>query len=111
MPWEGLDNDTRPEPSVGLVSRETGFVSLAVGESIKFQVDLKPDHELIKAGERYEFCFRGLGIKWWRFGWVEELEAGGVGKDNGEMEEERPNGSIVVPCSNLVEFLVGGEGK
>ena len=111
VPWEGLDNDTRPEPSVGLVSPKNGFVNLAVGENIEFQVDLKPHHELIKAGERYEFCFRGVGIKWWRFGRVEELEAGGVRKDKGEMEEEGSNGSIVVPCSNLVEFLVGGEDK
>lgn len=111
MPWEGLDNDTGPEPSVVLVSPENGFVSLAVGENITIQVDFWPDHELIKAGERYEVCFRGVGIKWWRFGSVEGLEAGGARKDDGEMEEERPNGSIVVPCSNLVGFLVGGEGK
>lgn len=115
VPWEGLDNDTGPESSAHrqqppLVSLENGFVSLAVGESITIQVDFRPEHELIKAEERYEVCFRGVGIKWWRFGSVKELEAGGVRKDDGEIEEERPNRSIIVPCSNLVEFLVGGEG-
>ena len=61
---------------------------------------------MIKAEERYKVCFRGVGIKWWRFGLVEELEARGVRKDDGEKEEERQYGKIIVPCSNLVEFLV-----
>ena len=105
MPWEGLESlAERQQPP--LVSRDNGFVSLAVGENITIQVDFRPEHELIKAGERYELCFRGTRIEWWRFGTVEELEAGGVRKDDGETEEERLNRSIVVPCSNLVEFMI-----
>ena len=119
---EGLDNncnDTGPEsssaerqrPKPPLLSRDNGFVSLAVGEYITIQVGFRPEHELIRAEERYRFCFRGTGIKWWRFGTVEELEAGGgVRKEDGEMEDGRLNSSIIVPCSNLVGFLVGGKG-
>ena len=113
MPWEDLNYDTGPDSSAEqqqppLVSRDNGFVSLAVGESMTIQVDFRPEYELIKAGERYELCFRGTRIKWWRFGSVEELEAGGVRKDDGRMEEERLDRSIIVPCSNLVGFVVGG---
>ena len=113
MPWEDIDNDAGLESSAKreqppLVSRDNGFVSLAVGETMTIQVDFQPEHELIEAEGRYELCFRGTRIEWWRFGSVEELEAGGVSKDDGEMEEERLNRSIIVPCSNLVEFLVRG---
>lgn len=108
VPWEDFDESSAErQQQPPLVSLENGFVSLAVGESITLQVDFRPERELIKAGERYKICFRGVGIKWWRFGLVEELEAGGVRKDDGEKEEKRPKGSIIVPCSNLVEFLVG----
>ena len=110
MPWEDLENESLTnQQQPPLVSLEKGFVSLAVGESMTIQTAFWPDHELIKAGERYKIFFRGVGIKWWRFGSVEELEARGVRVDDGETDEGRPSGSITVPCSNLVEFLVGGE--
>ena len=64
----------------------------------------------MKRGKKYEICFRGAGIEWWRFGCLEELGARGVRKIEGEREEEGAKGKIVVPCSNLVEFVVEGEG-
>ena len=113
MPWEDLNYDTGPDSSAEqqqppLVSRDNGFVSLGVGESMTIQVDFQPEHELIEAGEKYELCFRGTRIMWWRFGSVEELEAEGVRKEDGGTEEERLNRSIIMPCSNLVEIVVGG---
>ena len=115
VPWEGLGDDTgagssadREQPP--LVSLENGFVTLAVGESTTFQVVFQPEPGLVKLGGRYEICFRGTGIGWWRFGRVEELAARGVRKVDEEGEEERAKGKIMVPCSNLVEFLVSVEG-
>ena len=112
MPWEIWGNDTDPadQQQPPLISPENGFVNLAVGESKTFLVDFRPEPELVKRGERYEICFRGVGIEWWRFGLVEELGARGVRKIEGEREEEGAKGRIVVPCSNLVEFMVEGEG-
>lgn len=115
MPWEGLGHDTDPSSSAEqqqppLVSAENGFVTLAVGESTTFQADFCPEPGFVKRGEKYEICFRGVGVEWWRFGWVEELKAGGLKKVEGEREEEGRKGRIVVPCSNLVDFVVEGEG-
>ncbi len=114
-PWEGLGNDdTGPSSSVDrqqppLVSTENGFVTIAVGESKTFQVHFRPEPGLVKQGERYEICFRGVEIVWWRFGWMEEFATRGVRKVEEEGEEEGAKGRIVVPCSNLVEIVVEGE--
>ena len=113
MPWEDLGYDAGLESSaerqqLPLVSRDNGFVSLAVGETMTIEVDFRPERELIEAEGRYELCFRGTRIEWWRFGSVEELEAGGVRKDDEGTIKERLKRSIIVPCSNLVEFLVRG---
>lgn len=61
-----------------MVSAENGFVTLAVGEGTTFRADFCPKPGLVKRGEKYEICFRGVGVEWRRFGWVEELKAGGV---------------------------------
>ena len=112
VPWEDLGVNTDPssvdQQQPPLVSLENGFVTLVVGESKTFQVDFQPEPELIKRGERYEICFRGIGVEWWRFGCVKELEAKGLRRIEGE-REGRATGRIVVPCSNLVEFVVEGE--
>lgn len=41
---------------------------------------------------------------------MEELKTEGLKKVGGEREEEGRKGRIVVPCSNLVDFVVEGEG-
>ncbi len=113
VPWEGLSNDdTGPSSSADqqqppLVSTENGFMTIAVGEYRTFQVDFQPEPGLVKQGERYEICFRGVGVEWWRYGRVEELEMRGVRKVEGEREEAQR--TIVVPCSNLVAIVVEGE--
>ena len=113
VPWEDLAHaaglelsEEREQPP--LVSRDNGFVSLAVGETMTIKVDFRPEQDLIEDEGRYELCFRGTRIEWWRFGSVEELEVGGVRKDDEGTVEERLNRSIIVPCSNLMEFLVRG---
>jgi len=113
VPGEGLSNATDPSSSASqkqqpLVSPENGFVTLAVGQSKTVETEFRPKSGLVKRGERYEICFRGLGIKWWRLGSVEELEAAGVRKIDGEREEGGAKGMIKVPCSNLVRFVVEG---
>ena len=55
------------------ISRENGFVCLAVGESVEVMADLKYTGngvELVK-GEKYCVNFRGSWLRWWRFGTFE----------------------------------------
>ena len=55
------------------VSAESGFVSLAVGESISLNADLQVTGEGIpfEIGEKYSLGFRGSYIYWWKWGTLE----------------------------------------
>ena len=55
------------------VSAESGFVSLAVGESISLNTDLHVTGEGIQfeIGEKYSLGFRGCYLYWWKWGTLE----------------------------------------
>ena len=55
------------------VSAESGFVSLAVGESISLNTDLHVTGEGIQfeIGEKYSLGFRGCHLYWWKWGTLE----------------------------------------
>lgn len=55
------------------VSAESGFVSLAAGESISLTTDLHVTGEGIQfeIGEKYSLSFRGSYLYWWKWGTLE----------------------------------------
>lgn len=57
------------------IAPENGFVSLAVGESVDVQGQLKFTGEGagldLEKGEKYSLNFRGTWLLWWRFGSLE----------------------------------------
>ena len=68
------DADTGEEESgQTTVSAESGFVSLAAGESISLTTDLHVTGEGIQfeIGEKYSLGFRGIYLYWWRWGTLE----------------------------------------
>ena len=74
-PW---DVDTSEEEKGGqtAVSGESGFVSLAAGESISLSTDLHVTGEGIQLeiGEKYSLTFRGSYLYWWKWGTLEVSE-------------------------------------
>ena len=61
------------------VSAESGFVSLAAGESMSLTTDLHVTGEGIqfKIGEKYSLSFRGIYLYWWKWGTLEVSKSAG----------------------------------
>ncbi|KAL8797430.1 MAG: hypothetical protein Q9182_007194 [Xanthomendoza sp. 2 TL-2023] len=89
------------------ICRENGFVTLAVGESVRVEAEWVYSGTGVKLEEGGEYCinFRGCWLRWWKAGDLEEL------KD--EKKASRAElGSLDMPivvlaASNLVDFTVG----
>jgi len=99
----GGSGDDDAESQLPEVRPENGFVTLAVGETKAFEVQWKEPGGLVEEGERYQLCFRGTFLRWWKWGTMEEME--GVKK----MEQEREaTERMWIACTNVVEFTVEG---
>lgn len=94
-------------------TKDEEFMSLAVGESrtIKMKWALNEEQEgNIEVGEKYKFCYGGGWNYWWDFGTVEEMEEQ-KGRRNTWKNMKESCDLLFIPCTNLVEFEVIGEGK
>jgi hypothetical protein len=99
---ELFETDTGvPEPPE--VKAENGFVTLAVGKSITFEVQWQRAGRLVRRGERYGLCFRGAHVWWWRWGSLEEIEGERKVEQSWKMDER-----LYISCTNVVEFSVEG---
>lgn len=94
-------NDDEAEPQLPEIRPDNGFVTLAVGETKTFEVQWKDHWGLLEAGERYQLCFRGTFLRWWKWGTMEEMR--------GEKKTEQGRevaGRLWIACTNAVEFTV-----
>jgi hypothetical protein len=67
-----LGDDEEEEPPMP-VDVEHGFASLAVRESMTFKTEFRFTSEGVELerGEGSSLCFRGIWVRWWRWGKVE----------------------------------------
>lgn len=100
-PWDDRDNENSIAPPPAEVSPENGFVALAVGESKTFEVQWEQPGRLITEPGQYKLCHRGILIRWWKFGTLEELKGERKTDQNRKSEDY-----MWIACTNLVDFRV-----
>lgn len=101
VPWE--DNEEYEEPTPPEICPQNGFVTLAVSESRSFDVQWKEPGRLVKEGERYQLCYRGTFLRWWRWETMEEMK----GEKREEQNRQGPS-LLWIACTNVVKLDVVG---